>query len=216
MNFKNLRIRAYLRTGVVSDKYLPLDGVLFYHLVRREKGVQILSMPLENNMDNIPKLPIKIINPESPEWYYACSFAQWPINVAECSTFKVKSGDWLLHSSYLSETKKIETSRGKYKNYHIKIYYRYAEHIDWFCVGDPQEICNLLKFCYNIGKNHGDGWGEVARWEVSVWPEDWSVRDMEGRLMRGIPVSYEPGRVARYGLRPSYWDPANIITCSLP
>ena len=41
--FKNLRIRAYLKTGVISDQYLPLDGVLYYHLVRREMGEETIT-----------------------------------------------------------------------------------------------------------------------------------------------------------------------------
>ena len=36
--FKKLRIRAYLQTPVISDQYLPLDSILYYHLVRREVG----------------------------------------------------------------------------------------------------------------------------------------------------------------------------------
>lgn len=215
--YKNLRIRAYLKTGVISDQYLPLDGVLYYQLVRREMGEELISKSRESAVRegaNIT-LPLLKAGPRGDLWFYASSFAQFPDTVVEDSSFKVKSGDWIKHSAFFNAAKKIDTSRGKFKTAHIKLYYRHCEYVEWYCVGDPEKLAELLKFCTNLGKNTGDGWGEVLKWEIKDWPEDWSIRGMGNKLMRNVPMKQD-GRGMLYGMRPSYWNPRHIAVCKMP
>lgn len=214
-NFMRLRIRAIPRTGIISDQFLPLDGILYYQLVRKNFGAKILAKIGESNVREFANmtLPIKRSGARDHTWYYACSFAQWASDMVEDSSFKTKQGDWLRFGYFNSGKKKVVTSSGKFKNYHIKIYYRHASFIDWYCVGDPVQIAELLQFCTHIGKNSGDGWGEVARWEITKWPEDWSLHGPKGQLMRAIPVSKSP---FVYGIRPSYWNPRHIFNCIMP
>ena len=175
--FKNLRVRAYLRTGVISDQYLPLDGVLYYHLVRREMGEQIISKSRESTVREGQNITLPILKcnfkNRNETWFYACSFAQFSDKIAEDSSFKVKSGDWLRHGAFFDAKKKVDIQRGKFKNAHIKMYYRHCLYIDWYCVAEPEELASLLQFCTHLGKNSGDGWGEVLKWEIMDWPEDW-------------------------------------------
>lgn len=214
--YKQLRIRAYLQSGIVSDQFLPLDSVLYYHLVRRMLGEEIITKSGESSIREYQgvKLPLKRGGPQNEAWFYHCSFAQWSSDMVEDSTFKVKSGDWLRHSDHLSDkTKKVDIQRGKFKAYHIKMYYRHATYVEWYCIGAKEEIKELLKFCTNIGKNGGDGWGSVKNWEVEEWEHDWSVRGPENKLMRAVPIK-EGG--VMYGVRPSYWNPRHIFNCKMP
>lgn len=210
---KNLRIRAYPRTGIVSDKYLPLDSILYYHAVREKFGEQIITKPgestiLESGDITLPFQKIEMNN----TWFYACSFAQWSNDVIEDSTFKVKQIDFIKYQNYLQKDKKIQLARGKFKPCHIKLYYRHTSYIEWFCVGNHDKILNLLRFCTHIGKNSGDGWGEIKSWEVVPWAEDWSIK-ANGKLMRAIP---DKTSNFEYGIRPSYWLPKHIFTCEMP
>jgi hypothetical protein len=213
--FKQLRIRAYLQTGVISDQFLPLDSILYYHLVRRTFGEEIITKPGESNVRqgaNIT-LPIKKGGRKDDTWFYHCSFAQWPDSVIEDSSFKVKQGDWLRHTNFLEDRmKRVDIQRGKNKAYHIKMYYRHCNYVEWYCVGWPDKILELLQFCTNIGKNGGDGWGVVKNWEVQEWPEDWSVRGFGNKLMRAVPA--DGGYL--YGVRPSYWNSRHIFPCKMP
>lgn len=212
---KQLRIRAYLQTPIISDKHLPLDAILYYHHVRRHLGEEVISKPGESTVREaiVPLLPIKKGGRKDDTWFYHCSFAQWPEKMVEDSSFKVKSGDWLRHSDYLiDKVKKIDVQRGKHKAYHIKMYYRFAEYVEWYCVGVPDKIMELLQFSTAIGKNTGDGWGQVLRWEVKEWPEDWSIRGHNNKLMRSVPCKTG----IPYGLRPSYWNPRHIFKCAVP
>lgn len=213
--FKQLRIRAYLQSPVVSDQFLPLDSILYFHLVRMIMGPQDYSKPGESVVRegaNVT-LPFKKGGRKDETWFYHCSFAQWPDHMIEQKSFKTKQGDWLKHSDFLNnKVSRIDTKRGKFKAFHINMYCRSAIYIDWYCVGIPEKICNLLKFCTNIGKNAGDGWGAVLKWEIIEWPEDWSIRGFNNKLMRNVPAK----NGFLYGIRPSYWNQKHIIPCKMP
>ena len=214
-DFKQLRIRAYLQTGVISDQFLPLDGILYYHLTRNIMGEQVISKPGESNVRegaNIT-LPILKAGPKNDAWFYHVSFAQWPQNTVEDKTFYVKRFD-LQHSSLLSrKVKRVDTTRGAYKAYHVDVYYRHALYVEWYCIGIKEELELLLRFCTHLGKKTAQGWGSVLSWEVIEWPEDWAIRGPGGKLMRAVPVL---GEGFLYGVRPSYWNSRHIFPCKMP
>lgn len=216
--FKQLRIRAYLQTGIISDQFLPLDGILYYHLVRDIMGEQFISKPGESNIHEGAgiTLPIKKAGTKGDAWFYHCSFAQWPENTIEDKMFYVKRFD-LQHCRLIdSKTKKVDTSRGQYKAYHINIYYRHAEYIEWYCVGVPEELNRLLMFCTHLGKKTSQGWGSVLKWEIIEWPEDWGIRGFNNKLMRNVPLPDQNGNGFLYGIRPSYWNPRHQFICKMP
>lgn len=211
---KNLKIRAYLQTPVISDGFLPLDSFLYYQHVRNILGAEIIAKPNEPTIKDtdIPSLPLHKSG-ENEKWFYNSSFAIWPKCTIEGSSFKVQQGDWVRYLQYLSDkAKKIDIMRGKFKVNHIKLYYRFARYIDWYCLGNLEKIQKLLNFTTAIGKNTGDGWGQILRWELQEVEQDYSVFGKNGELMRAIPsASGIP-----YGIRPSYWDKEHIFTCQLP
>jgi len=210
---KNLRIRAYLQTGVISDQFLPLDGVIFYHATREVMGVENYTKPGETSLNpgEYIELPFEKTG-KGEKWYYKCSFAQWPENTIEDKAFFVKRFD-LQHSSLIRKPKRVYISSGKYKAYHIDVFYRHALSIDWYARGNQKEIERLLQFCTHLGKKTSQGWGAVKEWEVTEWPYDWSVFGQNNKLMRAIPIDNEG---FLYGIRPSYWHKQHIFPCEMP
>ena len=83
-------------------------------------------------------------------------------------------------------------------------------------VDDLYEEYNRIVFCTGIGKNTGDGWGQVKNWEVTEWPEDWSIRGFNNKLMRNVPLKDQEGRGFLYGVRPSYWNTRHQFLCKMP
>lgn len=214
--FVPLRIRAYLQTAVISDAFLPLDAILYYHHVRDLMGVKDFSLPGESNIreyGNV-RLPILKAGPRDDAWFYACSFAQWPEHTVEDESFYVKRFD-LQHSDFVDTSRKgtVELRKGRYKNYHVSIYGRHALYVEWYAKAVPDEITRLLQFCTHLGKKSAQGWGSVLKWEVLPWPEDWSIRGPGNKLMRAVPV-LQNGFL--YGVRPSYWNPRHIFPCKMP
>lgn len=213
---KDLRIRAYLQSPAVCDPFLPLDGIMYYHATRDMMGPQVMSTPGQSAVAEAKGVVVPFIklNRESDAWFYACSFAQWPDHTIENETFYVKRFDQQF-GQFIDTSKrgKVELRKGRYKNYHNALYTRTALYVDWYGVGDPERIRDLLRFCTHIGKKTSQGYGSVLRWEVSDWPENWSTRGPGGKLMRAVPML---GNGITYGIRPSYWNPKHQFSCKMP
>lgn len=227
--FRPLRVTAHLRCGVVCDPFLPLDGILLYQAFRKELGFPVACLPGQyaGPEEVHITLPLLIRNEGEPDWYYACSFAYpQPWWVAEGQDhwnkrFDVQYSDFV---DFRGRRGKVEIQKGRYRAYHMPIFYRVAPKITWYCVGDPDAIARLLYGIFFIGKKRVQGWGNVIRWEVEEWPQDWSERDGEGRLTRAIPYHRPPftkglslpENVRLYGIRPPYWDRRNQRLVLLP
>lgn len=216
-NFQPLRIRVYLQSGIISDQFLPLDGVVYAQYVRDKLGERDYSLPGANN---VPKaiqiqLPFRKSLVKEDFWFYKCSFAQWPESTIEDQQTYSKRFD-LSRSDLADFGKKrahVDNQRGFYKSYHVKVYYRHANYVEWYADGDKIELEKILNFCTHLGKKTSQGWGSVLRWEVIEWPEDWSIRGIGNRLMRSVPMQ-QAGFL--YGVRPSYWLPKHQFNCKMP
>jgi CRISPR type IV-associated protein Csf3 len=217
MVLNNLHVRAYLRSGVVSDGYMPLDGILLYQAHRDQLGVQVVTPPEYDGSADIT-LPLAVANEGTPDWYYKCSWAIWPKHTVHAKEYWNKRFDTPLEYlvDFQGRRGKIETGKGRYKSYHTLIYYRAALWLDWYCVGDFDAIAYLLSTVTHIGKKATQGWGRVIRWEITPIEEDASVW-LGGRLVRGVPVPEAPSApTGMYGIRPPYWGRANLRTLALP
>lgn len=214
--FEPLKITAYLQSGVISDPAMPLEGVLLYQLFReRRGGISEATMPGDvvyrrtNNM----RLPLLRHRDRKPDWFYACSFARWSVPRVDGSDHWNKRFDQsLVHLvDFQGKRGRIETSSGRFKPYHMPVFYIHALRVTWFAVGERRPLERLLSFCTNIGKKTSQGWGAVLRWEVELWHSDWSVESPMG-IMRPVPT--EGGIVQ--GFRPPYWVAKNQAPCVAP
>jgi hypothetical protein len=213
MDVTPLRIRAWLRTGVVSDATLPLDGILLYQAMRRKYGPQQATLPGRASIQpEAAAVPLKIIDIDGPLWYYACSFAQWPGSATEGKAYWEKRVDTKrMDIVDLGRANRVVIEKGRYRSYHMPVFYRAAPWVEWFGVGDIEAIEALLRDVWAIGKKTSQGWGRIIRWEVVPWMEDWSV--WAGvKLMRAIPEVSG----ALWGLRPPYWRRENQTPCRMP
>lgn len=225
--FEPLRIVAQMQTPVVSDEWLPLDGILLYQATRRDLGALSRSLPGVSSLAE-PKgepmaggsLPLKRVH--GIDWYYMCSWAQpIPWWIAEGTDYWNKRTDIQYADMIDFEGKrgKIIIEAGRYKSYRMPIFYRVTLLIEWYAVGDRAEIEALLTTCTHIGKKRSQGWGRVSKWIVESWPEDWSIWK-DGKLTRGIPVYQVPEQLRNnpvlYGIRPSYFDKRNQMPLIIP
>jgi len=224
-DFEPLQITAYLRTPVICDEWLPLDGILFYQQVRDDLGAQELTTPGRSSLAEPKgqplqgtKLPLKRIH--AKDWYYSCSWAQWG-PFADGKDCWNKRFDFSL-SDLIDFGKRrgvVNRGSGRYKAYHMPVFYRSALWVRWYCMGDPEKIRFLLSTVTHVGKKSSQGWGRVMQWEIERITKDWSIWK-DGQLMRGIPLYHKPRdyprRLINYGIRPSYWDRRNQMDLVKP
>jgi CRISPR type IV-associated protein Csf3 len=216
--FSPLKIRAYLQTPVISDKYLPLDSIIFNHFIRDIFGAKDITKPRQSIVAEYSgkNLPIQKRNMNEDEWYYACSFAVWSPDTTRDTIEYAKRFDTDFAVDYVDFGKKrakVDTARGENKNYFIKEYTFNAPYVEWYCRGNKQQIETLLAFCTHIGKKSSQGFGAVLSWEVEETERDWYKNDNAGNLMRAVP-SHKGTAV--YGIRPSYWHPRHQTKVLLP
>jgi hypothetical protein len=219
-SFEALQVTAYFRSGIVSDQWLPLDAILFAQACREELGPQLATLPGGDDPD--VSLPLAVIHSDTPYWYYACSWAQpqpwWTAEGRDHwnKRFDSKFADLV---DFSGKRGKVVIEQGRYKAYHMPLFYYVADKVEWYCVGDRTRIADLLSTVTHAGKKRVQGWGRIIRWEIESWPEDWSVwRD--GKLTRGVPAEDVAGQGAfdfiHYGLRPSYYRAENQVLLARP
>ncbi len=213
-----LQITAFFRTAVITDTWLPLDGILLAQKIREDFGAQDMTIPGISNEDAINvQLPIKAIN--NNEWYYCISWAEWGPYIDGNDYWNKRFDNDLSDFVTFKGRGTINNSEGTYKAYHQPVFYRSALWARWYCMGNKTEIKRLLSTCTNVGKKGSQGWGRIMRWSVESIHNDWSIWK-DGRLMRGIPAGEKPdnyvGNIAVYGVRPPYWNRRNQIMVVLP
>lgn len=215
--FRPLKITAHLQCGVISDQYFPIDALLYHQAHREVLGAQDATFSGRSHIPHARhiSLPLKRIgNHHSKEWYYSASFAVWPEHIADGSDHWNKRLDRsLVHLiDFQGRRGTVNMATGKYRAYHVPIFYRHALTVSWYVVGDAERIAQLLSTAFYLGKKPSQGWGAVRRWEIEPSTGDWSVHGPGGRLMRAVPQ--EGGTL--YGIRPSYWHPRHQVPCRLP
>ena len=220
MNWDNLtnclKITAFMRTNVVCDEFLPIDGIFYYYYMQQQFGYETVSYPNQKSSNIEIVLPLKIINSDTESWYYSASWA-YPIKkwwFAEGQDRWTKKIDLSL-ADYIDFGKKrgaIPHKSGKYKLYNMPVFYKVVNEITWYVVGNKEEIEKILSIAFYIGKKSAQGWGRVNKWQVEEIDDDFSIKK-DGKLTRGIPsdiLNIKDGdKIINYGYRPSYWAKEN-------
>lgn len=240
MTFEPLKITAWMQTPVITDAWLPIDAIVYYHAMADQNGPQIATMAGAHNAptgdqqsympfrrcgldwqswryaDGAPLYcdhPAYRVRNRDVRWYYAASFAQWGPHVDGMDHWNKRFD--VAHADLIDfGTKRgnVIVEQGQYKAYHMPVYYRSALWVSWYVVGDREELHRLMPHITNLGKKAAQGWGAVLRWEIVPWPHDWSVYGPDGAVMRAVPA--QDGILT--GFRPSYWLPKNQSHCLVP
>lgn len=220
-----LVVTAYLQGGVVSDPWLPLDGMLAFRLIVREYAGwpegELAGECLYTTLGrSLPMLPLATVT-DGPFTYHHCSFAEWGQPYAEGRDYWHKLNDDGLFLDLLSpRVKRIFELGGRYKTKHMPLYYRVAPWVRWYVVGDAAALRDLLHSVKWLGKHKAAGWGRVRRWEVTPAEADYSLwRD--GVPQRSIPITpaiHQLGGLRRmhWGYRPFYYEACNQTLCYIP
>jgi CRISPR type IV-associated protein Csf3 len=108
--------------------------------------------------------------------------------------------------------RRIDIATGANKNYRIPLETGHLEGgaLTWWCLGDAEQIRDLLSLVTYIGKKRSNGLGKVQRWTVEPcepWPGFPVLRD--GVPLRTLPLDWpgvrEDAEQAFRVLSPPYW-----------
>ena len=207
---KPIRVTAHPLTPIITDRLMPIDGILLFYAMQERYGRQQATLPGEITAPLVD-LPLERRGNGS-EWYYAASMAEW-VDLCQGKSFWTKriykKGVERL-VDFNGRRGKVIVEEGRYKGYQMPVFYLHATRIHWYAVGDIDAVRSLLSACTHIGKKTAYGWGRVL-WSVEQWHSDWSEwRD--DTQMRALPAD---GGIL-YGIRPPYWLPENQTMCEMP
>jgi CRISPR type IV-associated protein Csf3 len=211
-----LQITAMLQSPVISDESLPIDGILRAAMMRDAYGEQTYTVAGDGREHGSGvSLPIARCEEQGPQWYYAASWAQWPQAVAYGKDHWNKRIDMPLSGmiDFTGKRGRIEVSSGRYKSFHMPVFYRHAQIVWWYVLGHAPALRLILPHCTHLGKKVSQGWGSVLSWSVDEIEADLSVRQRSGEPNRAIP---SPAGTVLIGFRPSYWNPQNQALCEIP
>jgi len=219
--YEPLHITAYLQTRIVTDVFLPLDGVLLSFAMREKYGPQDASQSGRGTYEERPQLA-RIFwhhHDRTPHYFPACSFAQWHGTVTEDIGYWHKRLDLQYAEVLTPPTARVVTQNGRYRSYRMPVFTRHALSVSWYAVADHERLRHLLRFVTHLGKKGSQGEGAILRWHVESCAGDWSIIGPQGQLMRAVPCEIlpeAPGEPLYVGYRPSYWEQKNQGLCHIP
>ena len=209
-----LKVTAIPQVGIATDRTLPLDGVLFHYAMRDAYGKQHVTYSGRKSDNPDVLMPIKRINTERDDWFYASSYAQWDCPHEETQywhkRFDTKQSDLV---DFGKKRGNVLTEEGKFKAMRMPVNVIHARSVSWYCVADEQWMRAMVQRITHMGKKRGQGDGAILEWIVEPIEDDWSVY-RDGQLMRCIPSGTNEGLFVGY--RPSYWMPENQTLCHVP
>jgi CRISPR type IV-associated protein Csf3 len=154
---------------------------------------------------------------------YLCSFACPRFDQHEkiylYRRFPVPEAQALAESSFT----RIRISAGPQKSYRIHdvLWWAERDELEWFCIGEPDELRSLLSIVTHLGRRRAVGRGKVQQWSVGPcesWGEGFPVV-MAGQPMRALPLDW-PGldnpEIARAVLAPPYYQNWREELCAIP
>lgn len=218
---KPLRVTAYLSTPLaVTDDWSPSLDALLIKLLLDERGLATSNPTPDNVAANQP-----IIDASMPinkgeigsDWYWQTSSPCYLYDGEQIPVIHRRWDCQEQHMDWHGKRRKWSTSEGHTKGWTVLLPERNTERIDWYCVGDSDEILRLLEFCTGLGKKRRT---QVARWFATDIDEDWHLW-RNGALMRPVPtqlLQQSPPSILirRWAWRPPTHMPENMAKCAMP
>jgi CRISPR type IV-associated protein Csf3 len=243
-----LRIRCRPANAVVwYDRWLPLDGVIGHGWMLDRYGVDFYALPtltpISTGIDLIEMtLPLEQRAANTAYWYWAASWCDMDAaTISRSRNAWVRGYPFADAGFYIAESERkkkrsVSTVAGPDKLYNVPVYERTCAELAWYAVGDAAEITRLLALVPHIGKKCSCGWGQLmpyadgALWQVEPWPVDWSERDTDGNLTRGLPAqavfdaidwfsgegAFTIGNYQQFGYRVPYFVQLNQAMLEMP
>jgi hypothetical protein len=221
---KNIKITAKLNSPIgVSDDWSPDLPSLLERLWFRASGLsEASSDPRELCHAPIPLLmrtlgagltisetargSLPVLRSALPDtWYWVSSAPCYEI-IASGSSQVRKRQDPNVTGCLSGRSHKWDSSTGHLKNYDLPILHRTALEINWFAVGDADQVLELLNQCTSLGKKTAAGLGQVESWAVEEIEQDYSLL-IDLQLMRPVPVALLSPDIKGFSVRNWAWRP---------
>ena len=219
-----LKITAYMLDGRInsSDGVMMFDSIL-YHAWFYKYAPQVFDGQKDENFHKHIGLPLE----KTKDYRYCASRGIYDeigktvehinkrpnfFNADKIDKLNVEKGI-------------ICDSAGEYRAYRIPQVIRTIKDgkIDFYVVGNPEKIMDLLNRMQAVGKKPVCGYGIVKKWEVEEIENDYTLIHPKYGLMRPVEVggleddgSFSSYPIMQYAIKPPYWKQKNMRLCYVP
>lgn len=216
---KNLKVTAKLLDGRVNsnDGLFNLDSILAYAWMLVHHPDYLLNNDFSSFIE--PELPLA--KDITGRWKTSLGFYRQYKQFVEYWHKRINDTDAALYVDFKGKRGKIDARAGYYKAYRMPQLIRLISDIEFYCVGDPEGIKNLLKYVTNIGKKSSQGYGYIKEWVIEEIDDDCTEYGPYG-LMRIIPFkgdflnSTEKFQIRKMRLKPPYHLHIDRVPCIIP
>jgi hypothetical protein len=214
-----LKISARLANPLIAvDDWSPgIDQLLIWALLDRHN--RLIANPgvdwaNSNHQFILDTLPIEV-GDLFGQWYHKCSnpsYLYTAAGIMETTKMWTQQGQ---HLDWKGSRRAWNVQGFSTKTWRHKDPLRDTPRIDWYCVGQPDEILSLLESIDGLGKRR---YSQIISWHVEPW-DDWHLL-RDGKLTKSIPVSAHPEKcnlpVRQWGWRSPISSSENIDVCYMP
>lgn len=212
-----LEITVSIRGGIqLGPDALAIDGLLAWAVCQRDGIKPALSV------EDLVPIEIPVAREPGGRFHLATQ-AEYVAEAHESSFVNRRFPLEQAQQMGNAKLKRVPLSAGPCKSYRIPVQITHVagDRLRWWCVGEPQEIFDLLGLVSYLGKKRSTGNGYVRGWLVEPcepWDEGFPVvRD--GKPMRPLPPDWpglvEPATAVKVLTFP-YWNRAAAVMCAVP
>lgn len=218
---KNLKVVARLLDGRVNsnDGIFNLDSILAYAWMLVHYPDDLFNNNLQ--LDNLVEPNLPLAKDENGRWKTSLGFYKQYTELIEYWHKKINDFDAQVYVDFGKRRGKIDSTSGEYKAYRMPQLIRVISDIEFYCVGDPEEIQKYLSLVTNIGKKGAQGYGYVKEWVIEEIEEDYSETGPYG-IMRHIPftgslpMDGQNYQIRKMRLKPPYHLHVDRVPCIVP
>lgn len=219
--FRPFRLRFKMMTPVcLSHPWIHLDGIIAHLLLRKLLGRDFYLLPSKLPIDFFKTLtlPLKRYKQDKAFMYHS-SVSFFEIKQIYVDTLFKRFEDKFLRLMDEGRSTRIDTTRGRFKNYMIRLPYISTPTVTFYGHGNISEIKNLIKRLPGLGKKIAAGFGFFNSFSIKQTRQDCSIIK-NGLAARPIPLLFvdetqEHERMLLAYKFP-YWAKGNVLPCVPP
>lgn len=217
--FRPFKLTFQMMTPIcLSHPWVHLDGILAHVLLRKLLEENFYTLPGKMPIDffTLLDLPLKKLKIKKM-FIYCSSVSRFNRNEIYVDKIYKRFEDTKMKWMDPGRSKKIDTTRGRFKNYMIRLPYIPISRVTFYGNGDIAEIRALVSYLPGLGKKIAAGFGFFHSFEIEEVEQDNSLVNENNEAMRPIPTDFLDDRKNYEKLMLAYkfpyWAKGNVGLC---
>jgi CRISPR type IV-associated protein Csf3 len=217
--FNPFKLTFFMKTNIcLTHPWMHLDGLIAHLLLRKLLGANFYTLPSSMPIDffELLDLPLKKLK-QGDLFVYHSSVSQFVEDKVYTDKIYKRFEDRKMKYMDPGRSTRIDTTRGRFKNYMITLPYYPTPTVTFYGNGDIRELRSLIEKLPGLGKKIAAGFGSFHSFKIEEIDEDKSLVNEDNKAMRPIPSEFldERKNYEKISLayKFPYWAKGNVALC---